>query len=588
MPLDAIALSALKNDLSNVIIGSKIDRVQQPENDILLLSLRGPSFSGRLLVCAGNGTARVHLTQERFENPMQPPMFCMLMRKHIEGARITEITQPPMERLLDIKLDCTDALGDQHEKHLVLELMGRYSNVILTDDSFMIIDCLRRIGSAMSEGRIILPGMIYRMPEQQGRANIAESSDENIACIVKEASLDMTAEKLLLSAFMGFSPLVCREVAFRAYGQTDVRMFEVMARDGGAALVREIIALRELISSEKFVPVLLKNSADVPKDLSYMEIRQYEGKFVNEKLENFSVLLDSYYTRREKAEKARQRSMALLKNVKTLRDRLSRKIEAQKKELRQTADRETLRQTGDILMANIGTVPKGSVSFEAEDFYSETGGIRLIKLDPAKSAQQNAAKYYKDYTKAKNASKILGDQIAAGEKELEYLESVLEETERAESEKDISDIRRELEESGYIKKPRTGKKERKTEHEPMRFKSDSGYTIYVGRNNVQNDALTLKKAFKSDIWLHTQKIHGSHAVITANGETPDDNTIMQAACLAAYYSKARNSGKVPVDYTLVKYVKKPSGAKPGMVIYTDYKTVYVTPDEKLVKRLAVK
>lgn len=588
MPLDAITLTALKNELSDALAGARIDRVQQPENDTLLLSMRGAEFSGRLLLCAGSGASRIHITNERFDNPSQPPMFCMLMRKHIEGARVLGISQPPMERLLDIELDAPDTLGDFHKKHLILELMGRYSNIILTDSDGVIIDCLRRIGSAAAEGRMVLPGLVYRLPEQAGKLDITSVPDGKLGEMLAAAEFEKTAEKALLDLFMGFSPLICREIVFRAYGETDTRMFEVMKRDMGRSLVRELSGFRDKVRSGDLAPYILRDKNGRPKDITCMRTGQYGDVMSCERLGSFSELLDEYYTKRDKAEKARQRSLALMKQAKTLRDRLRRKLETQKKELIKTYDRESLREQADIIMANLGQIQRGAAVLEAEDFYSGTGGKRIIKLDPAKSPQKNAAKYYKNYRKAKNASKILAEQIENGESELEYLDSVIEEIQRAETEKDISEIRCELEDAGYLRKPKQGKKVKRTEQKPMHFVSSTGYDIFVGRNNTQNDMLTLKKAFKSDVWLHTQKIHGSHAVISANGAVPDEKTIAEAASLAAYFSQARGSGKVPVDYTLVKYVKKPSGAKPGMVIYTDYKTVYAAPDEALVKSLGAK
>jgi len=585
MPLDAITLTALKNELSETLIGARIDRVQQSESDMLILSVRRLNFSGKLLICAGSGASRVHFTSERFENPDRPPMFCMLMRKHIEGARIAGITQPPMERLLDVELDAPDALGDFHKKHLIIELMGRYSNIVLTDAEGIIVGCLRHVGSAMKEGRMVLPGMIYRFPEQAGKTDISAVSAEKIEEMITAAGLDKTAERAVLDAFMGFSPLLSREVAFRAYGETDIRMFEAAAMDRGQALLRELLSIKETVGAGDFSPFIIRDTNGVPKDLTCIQINQYEEKLHCEKLSTFSELLDEYYTKRYKVERSRQRSTALLKHVKTLRDRSRRKLEIQKKELIKTYDRETLRECADIIMANLGRIARGASVLRAENFYAEDGGTIDIPLDPARSPQQNAAKYYKDYQKAKNANRILADQIENGEGELEYLESVIDEIERAETERDIADIRRELEYSGYIQKPKQVKKEKHAAQQPMHFISSSGYNIYVGSNNMQNDMLTLKKAFKSDIWLHTQKIHGSHTVISAGGAMPDERTITEAASIAAYFSQARESSNVPVDYTLVKYVKKPNGAKPGMVIYSTYKTIYVTPNVELVKKL---
>ena len=321
-----------------------------------------------------------------------------------------------------------------------------------------------------------------------------------------------------------------------------------------------------------------------------MDIRQYEGFLTGRELGSFSELIETYYGRRAASERIRQRSAAMTKTVKNAADRLRRKLNLQRQEYEATFDREHLRQCGDIIAANYHKIKRGMAVLKTENFYDPDGGEIEIKLDPAKSPQQNAARYYKDYSKAKNAEKYLAEQIAHGEKELEYLESVLEEIERASGERDLGEIRLELQESGYIKGQTKGKKQQKNppSGKPMEYRSSSGFRIRVGRNNRENDALTLKDAFKTDMWLHTQKIHGSHVIISSEGRKIDDGTIMEAAMLAALYSQGKNGANVPVDYTLVKYVKKPAGARPGMVIYTDYKTAYVTPDEKLAERLRVK
>lgn len=587
MPLDAVCLSAVKNELSEKIINMRIDKIQQPESDTLLLALRGINGSEKLLICAGGGNARIHLTDGSYANPQSPPMFCMLMRKHISGAKISAVTQPPMERILDIELDSYDAMGIACKKHLILELMGNYSNIILTGEDLIIIDCLRKIGGGLNDVRRILPGLIYRLPENQKKLDITECDFNEILRLFKDANIEKTVDKFLLETFLGFSPLVCREIAFRAYGETDKRIFEAMAEDGGERLLEVLKLVSEKIKNADFQPSLLTDSDNKPKDFSYMPIGQYMGKLKESDLPSFSALLEEFYSKRDRAEKMRQRSQALMKNMKNVRDRTRRKLELQKKELQTTQNREQLRCKADIIMANLHSMKKGMKTLTAYDFYSENGEMCTISLDEAKSPQQNAAKYYKDYAKAKNAEKYLSRHISDGEKELEYLNSVIDEIERAETENDLREIRQELGDTKYLRRQKSGKKEKRIEQKPMHFRSTGGYDIYVGKNNTQNDTLTLKTAFKRDIWLHTQKIHGSHVIISSGGEMPDDKTMEEAAMLAAFYSQGRNGDKIAVDYTLVKNVKKPSGGKPGMVIYTDYKTMFVTPDENLAEKLKI-
>ena len=587
MPLDAIFLTALQTELDGKLRGARIDKIQQPEADQLVLSLRGGGASSRLLLSAGTGDARVHLTDAAFENPASPPMFCMLLRKHLTGARIISVTQPPLERSADIALDCVDALGENSRRHLIIELMGRYSNIILTDQDGRIVDCLRRVDMLMSELRQVLPGLFYRLPPPQKKHDPLKIMPPGFSDLIAAAG-DGEAAKWLLDTFTGLSPLICRELVHRAYGETGERLGVICARDGGAALSRTFFDLTDDVRAGKFVPVTLLDGDGRPADFSYTEIRQYGGAYQPEIAETFSALLDAFYTRRFASERMRQRSQALTRTVRTAHDRIARKTENQRGELKQTEGRERLRELGDILTAQLHLIQKGMTSFRTVDFYDDSGREIDIRLDPLKTPQQNAAKYYKDYTKLRNAESILTEQIALGARELEYLKSVLEELGRAESERDLSEIRRELIETGYMKLQKSGKKEKQAESAPMRFVSSSGLTFFAGRNNVQNEALTHRLAYKTDIWLHAQKIPGSHVIISANGTEPDDATLFEAATVAAYYSQARESGKVPVDYTHVKYVKKIPGGRPGMVTYTEYKTIVASPDEALVSKLRVK
>ena len=586
MPLDAVCLTALKNELADEITGLKIDKIQQPERDALLLSLRGSSTI-RLLISAGSGNARLYVTESAFENPSAPPMFCMLLRKHLSGAVIREISQPSLERVVDITLSAGDALGVQCEKHLIIELIGRASNIILTDQDGLIIDCLRRVGGELSEKRQVLPGLKYRLPPTSGRRDFLETTGEEILHLLDDTPPEKTAEKWLTDHFLGLSPLVARELVHSAYGDCDRRVSAIKADDGGRALVIVLEGLAAAIRNGAFQPVLLSDQTGKPRDFTYMSITQYGTVMKQEMVSGFSVLLERFYTQRDKAERNRQRASALTKSVKTARDRQRRKLGLQREELKTTKDRERLRQLGDLITANLHRMGKGMTALRTEDFYSEDGNTCEIRLDPLKTPQQNAAKYYKDYTKAKKAEGYLTEQIERGEQEFQYLQSVLEELARAEGERDLSEIRQELLGTGYLKKQKTGKKEKRTETQPLRFRSSTGFDIWVGKNNGQNDRLTLKTAHKSDIWLHTQKIHGSHVIISTDGTVPDDLTLHEAAVLAAWYSQARESSKVPVDYTLVKFVKKPSGARPGMVIYTDYKTLLVMPDEETVQHLKI-
>lgn len=578
MPLDAILLTALKEELKTDICDMRVDRITQPEKDVFIFAMRKPGKSVRLLLSAGVGSARVHLTELPSENPQTPPMFCMLLRKHLNGAKITGISQPHLERIIELEFDASDVIGTLTHKRIVVEMIGKRSNFILCGGDGRIIDCLRKVDAEMSEVRQVLPGMYYRLPPPQKKLDPFAVTSEEFAVLLENAPREKKVEAWLLDTFTALSPLICREISHSVSGRADIRISEC----GNQDIADAFFAFKEFVRSEKMHPVMLLKSNEL-FDISFLPVKQYEGAVRTEQYGSFSELLDSFYTTREKREKTRQRGQSLLKSIRNLRDRTSRKLAIRKEELKATYDREKYREMGDIIKANLHNMQKGMSVLRALNFYSEDESEIEIKLDAKLGPSQNAAKYYKLYSKAKNAESVLTEQIKTAERELEYFESVLEEISRANGEKDLNEIRQELVSGGYIKEKKNIKKIKQHQSPPMRFVSSSGAEMLVGKNNLQNDALTLKTAGKEEIWLHAQKIHGAHVIIRAR--EPDDNTLLEGAKLAAFFSKARDGENIPVDYTKVKYVRKPSGAKPGMVIYTDYKTLYVTPEEELVKRL---
>ena len=571
MPLDAITVTALRRELWEKLKGAKIDKVQQPERDMLVLSLRGKTGNFRLLLAAGAGNARVHITRESMENPAEPPMFCMLLRKHLVGARIAALEQPDHERMLVFHLDTRDEMGDLSLKQLVVEMIGRSSNIILLGSDGRIIDCMRRMDFAGDSLRRLLPGMIYRLPPKQDKTDFFSSDADLRRQLTDRADRTVPPEKWLLDSFSGLSPLVCRELSYRCGGSYDT-------------LPQQLDALQDAVAAGEFTPWLISEDGK-PRDFSFMPIRQYGETVKGESFESFSQLLDAFYARRDRAERQRRRSHELSRSVKTLRDRLARKLAGQREELRRTEGREEIRKNAELITANMYRLKKGDRELLCEDYYEPDCPTVKIPLDALKTPQQNAAAMYKEYNKLKAAEEHLTVLIAQGEKQMDYLNSVLEELSRAETEKDVSDIRRELVETGYIKKQKGAKPEKIKAQAPMRFVSDDGLEILIGRSNTQNDELTTKTARRTDYWLHTQKVHGSHVIIRCDGLEPPERSIEQAASLAAYYSQGRDGGKVPVDYTMVRFVRKPSGALPGMVIYTDYKTILAQADEALVQRL---
>lgn len=582
MALDAVFLSALCNELNRQVTGAKIDKVQMPERDQILLSVRSRQGNSRLLLSAGTGTARAHITMQRYEQPAEPPMFCMLLRKHLCGTVIDSVEQPNRDRLLVFAIGGYDEMGDPVHKKLIVEMMGQASNILLVGEDGRIIDCLRRISSSDGVHRNLLPGMFYELPPAQKKPDFfsVPAAERNALWMQAEG---VTADKWMTATFAGISPLIARELSYRCYGEVSP------AADGLNAAERErfchmLDAFAQTVLHGEFTPVLLTEDGRM-KDFSFQPIKQYCAAMQQQTAEGFSMLLDEFYAARDKAESMRRKSKDLQKKIKTTRDRSERTLLARREELKKSADRDTFRQYGDIIMSNIWRCKKGDKVLEAENFYLEDCPTVKIKLDPLKTPQQNAAKYYKDYNKAKTAQEHLHELIAKNETELEYLNSVLDLIARAESERDLADLRRELTETGYIRKQKSNVKDRSKPQGPMRFVSSNGYEILVGRSNSQNDELTLKTARRSDVWLHTRKIHGSHVIIRAEDTVPDDETLYEAACLAAYHSQARDGGKVPVDYCLAKYVKKPRGSMPGMVIYTDYKTVAADSSADIIEKL---
>ena len=583
MPLDSVFLSGLAGELSETITGAKIDKVQQPERDLLLLSLRMPGGNGKLLINGGVGSARVHLTQGKFENPAEPPMFCMLLRKHLIGARIERVEQPHDERLLMLHLDARDEMGVNVSKCLVVEMMGRQSNVILTGADDIIIDCMRRVDPSMSELRPILPGMRYRLPPRPDKPTLFDLDAETRAELVARAEPGAALDSWLLRTFSGLSPLICRELCYRALGDASPRLDELDAEQQGR-LCAALDALCYTVNAGNLEPVLLCEGEKL-RDFTYLAVEQYGSAVSCQARDSFSELLDEFYLRRDKAESMRRRSQSLQKSMKTLRDRTAKKLALQREELRRSEDRETLRRRADLITANLYRVRKGDRVLRTEDFYDPDMPTVEIPLDALKTPQENAAALYKQYRKAKTAEQHLNVLIAEGEKNLQYLNSVLDEIARAETERDLSEIRQELCETGFLRPERGKRKQKSAPSAPLRFVSDAGFEILVGRSNMQNDTLTHRTARRTDLWLHVQKIHGSHVIIRCMDTTPDAQTVAQAASLAVYYSQGRDGGKIPVDVTQVRHVRKSPGGLPGMVLYTDYQTVIAEADEALVKRL---
>lgn len=581
MALDAVCLRALVNELRPQIMNLRIDKVQQPSRDQVILLLRG---NLRLLLHAGGGSARVLLTERTRDNPAEPPMFCMLLRKYLVGARIAELRQPGLERIVELELDITDELGRPGKRTLVLEAMGRSANLILLDGERRIVSCIRRVDPESAPQRPVLPGLFYQYPPAQEKEIVTAVSEEAFFALLASKDQELRADEVLLDSYFGLSPLISRELVFRAAGDADARLF-TLEDEKRRLLWKELCALNQAINENSFTPIGLVRDGRM-FDFSYCPIAQYGGAAENQTFPSFSALLDEFHVSREQQERVRQRGAELLRTATTARDRLRRKLALQEKDYAATQDREKLRICGELITANLYRMERGQGRLTCENYYDENREI-VIPLDPLLTPQQNAAKYFKKYNKAKTAEIYLREQMETARRDAEYLDSVLDELQRAETEQDFSEIRDELKETGFLRQKGKEKKAPRRRAGPRQFRTTAGFSVLVGGNNHQNDQLT-RAALPRDIWLHTQKLHGSHVILQTQGREVDAESIAEAAKLAAWYSKARNSANVPVDYTAAKNVKKPSGARPGMVVYTTHHTVTVSPDEDTVKRLSVK
>ncbi|MGO5096038.1 Rqc2 family fibronectin-binding protein [Agathobaculum sp. LCP25S3_E8] len=590
MPLDAICLGAVTHELNKMLAGCRVEKVYQPDRDEIVLQTRGPGGAKRLLISIAAGAARVHFIDAARENPAAPPMFCMLLRKHVQGAKIAAIVQPAVERMLTIELDTTDEMGVPCKKHLICELMGKHSNVILCGEDNRIIDAMRRIDGDLSGKRQVLPGLFYRMPPAQDKHDPFTLSGAGVAAAVTQADGEQTLDRFLLGQLLGFSPLLCRELSYRATGDAAVRI-GTMSDAQKECLGQVYDDFITYVQENRWKPFLLtKVENGAVFDFTFLPVTQYEGLMTVSQADSFSALLAAFYEKKGKIERMARRSADLHKTVTNARDRLARKLAAQQKELDATQNREQYKHMGDLITANLYQLEKGMNKATVVDYYAEDCPEVEITLDVRLTPQQNAQRYFKLYNKAKTAETVLTQQIEQGKADLDYLESVLVALGEAESERDLSQLREELTQTGILSNKQTRNKKLRTkpvQAKPFHYRTSDGFEVFAGKNNLQNDLLTLKTAFKSDIWFHTQKIHGSHVILVTDGREPTDRAMTEAAMIAAYHSKARQSSRVPVDYTPVRQVKKPAGAKPGMVIYHVYQTAYVTPDEAMIEKLRV-
>ncbi len=581
MAFDGAYLYTIRQELEPLVT-ARVDKIHQPSRDEILLYMRGRDGASRILISTAGDSARIHLTQIPVENPAAPPMFCMLLRKHLGGGKLMAVRQDGLERILFLDFECTNELGDRVLLTLACEVMGRYSNLILIGEDGKVIDSLKRNADVTRE-RVLLPGFAYEMPHRSHRLNFLDAEDDTILSALLLAP-DASLDKALVGVFEGVSPLLAREWAY--YVSRDSVCSRELTQNQKERLLFIIHDTARRLRERDCRFHILQTPEGALKDFFFLRPQQYGALMIVREMPSGSAALDEFYAQRDLRARMKQRANDLFRLIMTRMERITRKLSNQRRELMETDKMEQNKLWGDLLSANLYRLQKGDAAASLENFYDESCPVVTIPLQVNLTPAQNAQRYYTLYRKAATAKEKLAEQIAQGEAELAYLESVFDVLSRAESESDLLMLREELREQGYVRS-RTKQKPPK-QQPPMLYESSDGFPILVGRNNRQNDQLTLKTASKNDIWLHTQNIPGSHVILVTDGAEPSETAIREAAVLAAYHSKARDSAQVPVDFTKVRFVRKPGGAKPGMVIFTNQQTLYIKPDAELCRKLEVK
>lgn len=590
MPFDGSVINSVINELDHKILNGKIDKIYQPEKDELILGIRGNRENLKLLLSASPNYPRLHLTTENKSNPQTAPAFCMLLRKHLLGGRISSIHQPEFERIVEITIECLDDLGYSTNKMLIIEIMGRHSNIIFVDkDSSKIIDSIKRVSFEISSVREVLPGRQYSYPPSGAENNAPKlnplkfSYDELIKSIELQQD-SIKADKFLMKVFNGISPVVAKEICTYAEIEFDADICR-LSNVNRAVLYKAIIQFTSRLKEHQYKPNIIFEDKK-PKDFFCLDLNMYSHLDKNY-LTGISEAIEQFYSVKDSKDRIKQKYGDIQKIINNRLDRCYKKLEKLNNELADAQEAEIYKLYGDLIMSNLYQIEKGTHKVKLLNYFSESGEYIDIAMDSQLTATANAQRYYKRYNKSKSALVSIEKQLQENEQETLYFENQADNLEKCTEELEINEIRKELTEQGYIKKKKEGKGKNKAiaPSKPMHFVSSTGFEIFVGKNNVQNDLLTIKLALPNDLWLHTKDIPGSHVIVKTNGKQVDDATLSEAANLAAYYSKAKNSPKVPVDYTQKRNVRKPNGAKPGMVIYENNRTVYIDPSEEAVQKL---
>lgn len=570
MPFDGIVATAVANELDDKLSGGRIFKIYQPERDTLIFHIRANNENLKLLLSCNANSARIHLTELDLDNPSSPPMFCMLLRKHLNGGTINKVECDGFERIINLYVESSDELGDRSIKKVIIETMGRHSNIILVNNSGKIIDSIKHVDQGVNRVREIMPAREYILPPAQDKTPITQLDIDSFILSIKNRTGSVS--KAILSEIKGFSPVLCREVCIRAGVDPDSNTSNIDSI-GYLAIAQVLKDMIIHLNNNDYSPcIVIDNNSRKVVDFHAFELTQYVNY---EKYNNLSHAIDSFYKLSAKRQQIKTKSNDLIKLVKQNIERCERKISIHVTTLEENSSNDTLRLYGELITANIYALKKGLKHCKLQNYYDTEENFLTIELDENLTPQQNAQRYFKKYNKGKNAYAYAQEQLNLTKKELDYLESVLYNLDEANSPESVEEIREELKEQGYLRK--TYKRKKNTvKLTPLSFTSSEGYQILVGRNNVQNDELTMKIAHPNDMWFHTKDIPGSHVIVRTTGDI-SEKSLIEAASLAAWFSKARNSSKVQVDYTRVKYVKKPSGAKPGMVIYVNHKTIIVDP-----------
>lgn len=572
MPMDGFTLTFMARELQRTLAGGRVERVNQPERDALLLTVRSQGGSHRLLLSANPNQARAQLTAQTYENPAEPPMFCMLMRKHLQGARLNDIAQPEGDRVLVFGLECLGEMGDATRKTLVLEMMGRYSNLTLTDESGAIVDCIRHVNAEMSRVRTLLPGLPFVMPPRQDKLNPAALDTQALAA--RLAKLSCPLDKGLIETVAGMAGVCAREACARL-GLEPSAPCDTLDAD---AVVRALSDYYVGLPA-RFSPAVLTDETGLATDFFPFPYLTYDPKR-QEAYPTLSAAMDAFYLGRDLHLRMQQRSAGLQKQIRTHIARLEKKRAMMLETLRESEKAEQNRIFGELLTANLHLLRKGDAEAEVVNYYEEDQRTVRIPLSTQLTPAKNAQHYYKKYRKAKGAEAYAREQLSAIAGELDLLENAQEDLDKCSTSADLAEIRYLMVENGYLRpEPGVRKRKKLQEGKPYRFTAPDGTDILVGKNSLQNDRLTLS-ARSNETWLHAQGIPGSHVIVRSEQE-PKPDTLLFAAKLAAYYSKGRNHPALPVDYTRRKYVKKAAGSPAGFVTYASFQTILVglTPEE---------